>query len=227
MQEIEKDEKKSAIVIGMKVGSFEDPNGANGLAHMLEHMLTMGSQKFPAEDYIDEFLLARGGYQNAHTGYESTVYEIEVHRDHIKDSKYCLVDVFICLILFSLAIPVIAEAFVTPLLRKESIAKEIKAVDTEFFEAVNSDSVRAELILNHVAKHGHPFQKFGWGNQKSLVDDLLAKGVDLHTVMVDFYNKYYDPRKMFVVIRSQHPIDDLQAWAVEAFSKVCVYYLLN
>lgn len=34
----------------MAVGSFKDPNDAQGLAHYLEHMLFMGTAKYPDEN---------------------------------------------------------------------------------------------------------------------------------------------------------------------------------
>lgn len=45
----------------MGVGSFKDPDNAHGLAHYLEHMLFMGTAKYPDEnDYsnVHFFLLS-------------------------------------------------------------------------------------------------------------------------------------------------------------------------
>ena len=38
---------KSAAALTVQVGSFADPEGCGGLAHFLEHMIFMGSQKYP------------------------------------------------------------------------------------------------------------------------------------------------------------------------------------
>ena len=35
------------------VGSFSDPDDIPGLAHFLEHMVFMGSEKFPEENALD------------------------------------------------------------------------------------------------------------------------------------------------------------------------------
>ncbi|KAJ8928147.1 hypothetical protein NQ314_019327 [Rhamnusium bicolor] len=38
------------------VGSFSDPKEVPGMAHFLEHMVFMGSEKFPAENDFDSFI---------------------------------------------------------------------------------------------------------------------------------------------------------------------------
>lgn len=38
---------KSAAALVAHVGSLKDPKGFHGLAHFLEHMLFMGSEKYP------------------------------------------------------------------------------------------------------------------------------------------------------------------------------------
>ncbi|PRQ34778.1 putative metalloenzyme, LuxS/M16 peptidase, tetratricopeptide-like helical domain-containing protein [Rosa chinensis] len=45
---LSKDTAAAAICVG--IGSFSDPMGAQGLAHFLEHMLFMGSTKFPVKN---------------------------------------------------------------------------------------------------------------------------------------------------------------------------------
>jgi nardilysin len=49
------------------VGSFCDPPEMQGLSHYLEHMLFMGSDKFPDENEYDSFLSKHGGSSNAFT----------------------------------------------------------------------------------------------------------------------------------------------------------------
>ena len=43
----------SAATLSVGVGAFQDPEDAHGIAHFLEHMLFMGSKKFPEpNEYI-------------------------------------------------------------------------------------------------------------------------------------------------------------------------------
>ena len=147
-------EKLSAVVLCVRSGSFCDLKEVQGLAHLVEHVITMGSKKFPQENALDEYLSSRGGYQNAHTEYEYTIFEIEVQRKHLYG-----------------ALERLANCFVEPLLKPDSISRETKPVNTEFMEAMNDDDVRTEQIYNNAANADHPFNCFAWGNKKSLEGD--------------------------------------------------------
>lgn len=49
-------ERMAAAALCVNVGSFSDPGDLPGLAHFLEHMVFMGSKKFPEENAFDEYL---------------------------------------------------------------------------------------------------------------------------------------------------------------------------
>lgn len=40
----------------MGVGSYSDPSEIQGLAHFVEHMVFMGSEKYPKENEFDSFI---------------------------------------------------------------------------------------------------------------------------------------------------------------------------
>ena len=44
------DALKSSAALSVGVGSFKDPIETQGLAHYLEHMLFMGTEKYPDEN---------------------------------------------------------------------------------------------------------------------------------------------------------------------------------
>ncbi|KAJ8952794.1 hypothetical protein NQ318_008111, partial [Aromia moschata] len=46
------------------VGSFSDPKEVPGMAHFLEHMVFMGSEKFPAENDFDSFIKLDNRFQD-------------------------------------------------------------------------------------------------------------------------------------------------------------------
>jgi insulysin len=58
---------KAAAALSVSVGSFSDPEEIPGLAHFLEHMLFLGSEKYPGENDYSEYLSENGGYSNAYT----------------------------------------------------------------------------------------------------------------------------------------------------------------
>ena len=67
------------------MGSFSDLPELPGLAHFLEHMVFMGSKKFPSENGFDKFISNHGGFDNAHTDCEHTSFYFEIQRKHLKE----------------------------------------------------------------------------------------------------------------------------------------------
>jgi secreted Zn-dependent insulinase-like peptidase len=49
----------------VNVGSFQDPVDIPGLAHFLEHMLFLGTEKYPDEAAYNKFVESHGGYRFA------------------------------------------------------------------------------------------------------------------------------------------------------------------
>eukprot|EP01031_Cornospumella_fuschlensis_P034321 gene34321-41536_t len=70
--------EKSAACCDVHVGSLSDPAEAQGLAHFLEHMLFMGTEKYPTENAYSAYLNNHGGSSNAYTSTENTVYYFDV-----------------------------------------------------------------------------------------------------------------------------------------------------
>lgn len=55
-KQIKEGERMAAAALCVNIGSFSDPPDLPGLAHFLEHMVFMGSSKYPEENAFDEFL---------------------------------------------------------------------------------------------------------------------------------------------------------------------------
>ena len=62
----------SAASISVEVGSFQDPEDREGLAHFLEHMLFLGTEKYPDVDEYSSYLKNNGGFSNAYTARDLT-----------------------------------------------------------------------------------------------------------------------------------------------------------
>jgi insulysin len=65
---------KSAAALDVFVGSALDPKPLFGVAHFLEHLLFMGTDKYPEENEYSKFITDNGGYSNAYTSNTSTNY---------------------------------------------------------------------------------------------------------------------------------------------------------
>ena len=60
------------------IGSIQDPPGLPGLAHFLEHMLFLGTEKYKDENAYNKFLSENGGSSNAFTAKDHTCYYFDV-----------------------------------------------------------------------------------------------------------------------------------------------------
>jgi len=107
-----------------------------------------------------------------------------------------------------------------PLLREDTVAREVMAIESEFQQARLSDGPRSEQLLAAAMEPGHPAAAFLWGNRKSLVDDAAARGVSPRDQVEAFARARYLPGRMQLVVRAAAPLDELQAAAVRRFASV-------
>ncbi|XP_044156832.1 nardilysin [Bufo gargarizans] len=196
-------EKLSAAALCVGVGSFSDPEDLPGLAHFLEHMVFMGSEKYPDENGFDAFLKKHGGSDNASTDCERTIFQFDVQRKHFKE-----------------ALDRWAQFFVSPLMVSDAIDREVQAVDSEYELARPSDSNRKEMLFGSLAKPGHPMRKFFWGNAQTLKYEPKEKNIDTHVRLREFYQTYYSAHYMTLAVQSNETLDTLEEWVKEIFSEI-------
>ena len=73
-----------SCAVAVNAGCFNDPKGRPGLAHFLEHMIFMGSNKYPGENTFSEHLSQNGGDSNAFTENEYTNYHFSIKYEGLK-----------------------------------------------------------------------------------------------------------------------------------------------
>ena len=69
---------KSAAALTVFRGSLHDPKERPGLAHFLEHMLFIGTEKYPEPDGYFSFIETHGGSSNAYTAPDHTNYFFDI-----------------------------------------------------------------------------------------------------------------------------------------------------
>ncbi|MGL4402755.1 MAG: insulinase family protein [Fusobacteriaceae bacterium] len=82
-----KPEKKASLNLVIKSGSLNENEDQRGLAHFLEHMAFNGTSEYPKNElikYLQSAGLSFGGDLNAHTGYDETVYKLQIPTDSDK-----------------------------------------------------------------------------------------------------------------------------------------------
>ncbi|CAJ0757480.1 22016_t:CDS:10, partial [Entrophospora sp. SA101] len=76
---------KSSAALDVHVGQLSDPDNLEGLAHFCEHLLFMGTKKYPKENEYSEYLSNHGGYSNAYTSVDHTNYYFEVAHENLEE----------------------------------------------------------------------------------------------------------------------------------------------
>lgn len=187
----------SATSMNVGVGSFSDPDKALGLAHFLEHMLFMGTKKYPDENDYQIFLNTHGGGSNAYTDDEHTNYFFHIQNDCLEGG----LDRF-------------SQFFTSPLMKKETVDREMKAVHAEHQKNINNDMWREHRILTKLLNPDHPTTRFSTGCLETL------NHPDIYEKLWEFYNKYYSADRMYLSIYSSYDLDKLEKLAIRYFSDV-------
>ena len=80
------DTVKAAASLDVAVGSGDNPPGRGGLAHFLEHMLFLGTDKYPDPAEYEEYITEHGGTRNAYTSFENTNYFFDVNAQYLPEA---------------------------------------------------------------------------------------------------------------------------------------------
>ncbi|XP_012270800.1 nardilysin isoform X2 [Orussus abietinus] len=200
-KEPKRDEKMAACGLCVGVGTFSDPPEIPGMAHFLEHMLFLGSEKYPEENDFDAFIKKHGGSDNAYTSCEHTIYHFEIQEKHL----FPALDRF-------------AQFFISPLMKRDAITREREAIESEFKLALPSDPNRAEQLLCSFAQPGHPVTKFSWGNLITLRDNVTDD--KLYEELHNFKERHYSAHRMTLALQAQLPLDTLEQYVKECFNNV-------
>lgn len=178
------------------VGTLQDGK-VEGLAHFLEHMLFMGSKKYPDENHLMRFILNHDGYVNAMTSTDTTSYYFTI-------SDKFLIE----------GLEIFSELFIEPLLKKDCIDREINAVNSEHMKNLNQNEWRIRSLIKSLSDKNKPLSKFSTGNTKTLKID------NIRNELIEFYNKYYSSNIMNLCVYGNQSIEKLEKEVVRIFERI-------
>ena len=160
--------KESGAAMSVGAGSNDDPDSHLGLAHLCEHMLSMGSRKYPDFNTYLSFVHTYGGMKNAFTTDEETQY-------HFRISSAFLFE----------ALDIFSNLFISPLFNEHLLEKEINIVHHEYLQNLNHKGFKLKEIMSLVSPRGHPMHRFKVGDKTTL------RKVDIRfQLLTFFYTKY-------------------------------------
>jgi len=191
---------KSAAALAVNVGHFNDPKDRQGLAHFLEHMLFLGTEKYPDGSEYQKFISQHGGSNNAWTATEHTCFYFDVHHQH-----------------FNSALDRFSQFFIAPLLSEEFIVKERKNIDAEFKLKLKDDIRRLYDVHKETINQAHPFSQFSVGNIDTLAD---RNGRSIVSEVNAFFDKYYQASYMTLAIEGPQSLAELGQLAEQMFTAI-------
>jgi zinc protease len=170
----------AAAYLWIDVGSRDEPKGMEGAAHMLEHMLFKGTERFGVGE-IAGAVESLGGDINAWTSFDETCFFIHAPSERILE-----------------ATQILAEMLCKARLDAAELAQEKKVILEEIRGcAEDPDQVVGEALYA-AAFSGHPYGRPVIGSMRSV------RGIS-REALADFYQYWYTPANARLAIAG--PVD--------------------
>src|SRR5881409_898583 len=155
---------------------YEDQHLGAGLSHILEHMLFKGT-KTRSNNEIAQKIQDVGGYINAYTSFDRTVFWIDVPKDGV-----------------ATALEVLTDAMMNSNLPPDEYKKEQEVIRREFAMGMDDPDRMATLLLFATAYQRHPY-RFPVIGELEIYNQLTQEQV------MQYYKTRYVPNNLtFVVV---------------------------
>ncbi|OAQ98847.1 hypothetical protein LLEC1_05979 [Akanthomyces lecanii] len=207
---------KASAALDVNVGNFSDEDGMPGMAHAVEHLLFMGTKKFPVENEYSQYLSSNGGSSNAYTAFTSTNYYFDIDAKSANEEESTEVNPSP----LHGALDRFAQFFIEPLFLSTTLDRELKAVDSENKKNLQSDTWRLQQLDQSLSNPKHPYCHFSTGSLESLKTIPESQGINVRDKFIEFHAKHYSANRMKLVILGRESLEVLQKWTVQLFSAI-------
>ncbi|MDR9439098.1 MAG: insulinase family protein, partial [Halomonas sp.] len=162
------------------------PN-CRGLAHLLEHGLFLGSDRWPVGGELARWVGTLGGRYNAHTGEDVTDVHLHLPADAADEGLARLVDLL-----------------GHPLLEPGALTDEVEVLEAEFRARLDDPAMHRLAALGRLFDSSHPATACHAGNGATLGSadrDLVAR-------LQAFHARHYRAERMALVMLGPQPTDE-------------------
>ncbi|MFT4146851.1 MAG: pitrilysin family protein [Mobilitalea sp.] len=187
--------KSASFGVWVKVGSVNENDKNNGIAHMIEHMLFKGTKSRTAKQIADE-MAKIGGNMNAFTSKECTSYYSTTLSEHLP-----------------IAIDIISDMLTNSLIDEKSLKKEKGVIIEEInmYDDSPEDLVH-EMLQQRVWKN-HPLGYLISGTKK------IVRSVTREQIL-DFMDTYYVGENMVISLAGNFDEKEIIALLEDKFSAI-------
>ncbi|MGO8764032.1 MAG: M16 family metallopeptidase [Limisphaerales bacterium] len=165
-----------------------------GLSHVLEHMLFKGTTTRPGSR-IDQEVQEAGGYMNAYTSFDRTVYHIDVPNTGART-----------------AIDILCDIMQHATLPPDELAKEMDVIRREMDMGQDDPGRRASRRLFETAYTRSPY-RFTIIGYPDIFNDLKPEDIR------NYYHEKYAPNNCFYIVAGDVKNDEVVAQIREAYAK--------
>ena len=184
--------KRCAAFLRVHAGSHDVPAAWPGLAHFLEHLLFLGTERFAADDNVMAYVQRHGGQINARTSERHTDFFFELPPAAFEGGVERLCDML-----------------AHPRMNLDDQLREREVLHAEFIAWAREPSAQRQLSLLQPLNPTHPLRAFHAGNRYSLPIPRPA----FQQALRDFYQQFYHASNMSLSLVGPMPEDTLRALA--------------
>jgi len=183
-------------MVWYKVGAADEPKGASGIAHFLEHLMFKSTENIPSGEF-SKIVSRLGGQDNAFTGQDVTSYFQRISKDRLRTVMEMEADRMINLKLADKEV----------LTERDVILEERRSRIENNPAAILDEQMDATLHMNH--PYGIPV--IGWEHEIAALsrDDAMK-----------FYQRFYAPNNAILVVAGDVTVDEVKALATDIFGKL-------
>lgn len=186
----------AAAAASVARGSDHDPDAHEGLAHFVEHMLFIATEKYPKVDGFTDFVLKHGGSYRAYTGNDRTTYYFHLQADRFPE-----------------ALDRFAQFFIAPLFDPDYVEREKESIQSEYELQGKQDEWRGFAVAQQLFAPAHPSSRFNIGSLETL------HGVGVQEVRA-FFNANYSADTITVAVFGPQDLDQLESLVSKQFGDV-------
>lgn len=180
------------VSVCVGIGSSNELDTENGISHFLEHMAFKGTETRSAKD-ISEQIERVGGYMNAYTSKDNTVYYIKVLKEHLELAIDILSDIMQNSVFDAKELEVERGVILQELASSQDTPDDIifdYFMETAFAnQAVGRPILGTEQTINSFQKHD--FENYIGKNYNADSMVLAVSGNVSHADVVKYATKYF------------------------------------